>query len=964
MDDKDGDGLGEDDELGSVVAQKILDPGGKFQSLLMGALPPAYFSKKNEVKKPLAPIGPLLTSFGFEVAAASVAFAVMYWYFATLPTPRTTISKTLLPGQVCSALNPKRGTTYYSKEHSENAQFASIDLSQQECIELLSRHDVCSDGIRYDHLTLWGVTNPNNSQYYPGGKGYFSFTPTQTQGLTSKLAPFFGKSVSFPKPDISVVFTGSNTNWYLFNFANGISSDAFTSHPGVDASSLLFDAVSNKVYDPDRFKTRKDYDLSSSTPITAVDKIGGKVLESALGKFDYESLAVNDGKFFGIRTGPWLVGNWGIAVDNVGNVYVADSGNSLVRMIGANGLVTNLGATASPPINSPLGIAVDNLGNVFVADTGNNMIRKIDVSTDLVTNLGATASPPINSPIGIALDNLGNVIVADTGNNMIREIDVSTDLVTNLGTSAGLSDPKGVTVDGIGNLYVTNGGNEVYKISTSGVVTEIGTSASPRFWIPVGVAVDTADNVYVVEEGNHLVRKIDTSGVVTHLGTSASPKSFSYPRGVAVDSNGNVYVADSNNFLVRKIDASSLGTVTRFVGRAVVFTWDMRSPADPTTIELWPTSVLDSKPLIDSAGSGFHGAKCLKVETGFSQGFCYIVVHAEYNQEAGLLFVELTEYYRDGGQYYGYSHIIAFDPSSKTSYPPIWYVYYESSSRHIWGVFQTPERGTVLYMTSGAISSIPNQNSNPITLDAHQYNSLVAGTSVLDASKIPGQDGPPRFLLMLLEDQGFNKMVTYDTFNDTYFSTQPDNAAATTHYMLAYSWGVCADNVTRNLVELTFSNDYSNECQLPKTGLYYQSKNQYFVIPFNCLGIAHDKLLTHCPEIKANMKALADATCADSITKVCRQQYDLNPPFSCVENTYPLPLTVLSLAFSNTNALASALAIIVSALLSRVYKNYRPTEAELQVANPVQKEDEDNDDVESAFQKMTNCGKKRNRVAP
>jgi len=152
--------------------------------------------------------------------------------------------------------------------------------------------------------------------------------------------------------------------------------------------------------------------------------------------------------------------------------------------------------------------------------------------------------------------------------------------------------------------------------------------------------------------------------------------------------------------------------------------------------------------------------------------------------------------------------------------------------------------------------------------------------------------------------------------------------------MLAYTWGVCDGQVTRGLVEITFSNDYSNACPLPNTGLYYQSENQYFGIPVSCAGIAPDKLLADCPEVAANMKALVASTCAASIPKVCQQQYELNPPFSCVGNTYASPLTVLSLAFSNTNLFVSVLALVVAAALARLHKNYRPTQAELALANP------------------------------
>jgi hypothetical protein len=246
------------------------------------------------------------------------------------------------------------------------------------------------------------------------------------------------------------------------------------------------------------------------------------------------------------------------------------------------------------------------------------------------------------------------------------------------------------------------------------------------------------------------------------------------------------------------------------------------------------------------------------------------------------------------------------------------------------------------------MDAYPDVTGDYVTLaDLQTFNTLVdpdAGTTILEASKIPGTSGsPPRYLLLLLEQTGgVHTMATYDTFTDTYFS---NTAAAATHYMLAYTWGVCDGQMTRGLVEITFSNDYSNQCQLPKTGLYYQSENQYFAVPYSCLGVAPDKLLVDCPEVAANMKALVASTCAASIPKVCQQQYELNPPFSCVGNTYASPLTVLSLAFSNTYLVASILALLVTTVLSRLHKNYRPNAFELSVFNPSAPPPSDRDDA-------------------
>jgi sugar lactone lactonase YvrE len=143
-----------------------------------------------------------------------------------------------------------------------------------------------------------------------------------------------------------------------------------------------------------------------------------------------------------------LNGNWGdpnpcygVAIDSSGNIYVADSGQNLIREISSGGQATTLagsgsrgsvdGTGPSATFYSPYGVAVDSSGNVYVADTGNGLIRLITPGGAVTTiagggsgtatnGSGATAS--FSSPEGIAVDSIGNIYVADTGNNMIREI--------------------------------------------------------------------------------------------------------------------------------------------------------------------------------------------------------------------------------------------------------------------------------------------------------------------------------------------------------------------------------------------------------------------------------------------------------------------------------------------------------------------------------------------------------------
>ena len=170
----------------------------------------------------------------------------------------------------------------------------------------------------------------------------------------------------------------------------------------------------------------------------------------------------------------------GVAVDNAGNVYVADTSNHAIRKI--TGVVSTLAGLVGNPggadgtgsaarFNQPRGVAVDNSGNVYVADIANNTIRKITPAGAVSTLAGLAGNPGsadgtgsvarFNNPAGVALDNAGNVYVADTGNHTIRKI-TSGGVVSTL---AGLAGNPG---------------------------SADGTGSAARFIFPVGLAVDSA----------------------------------------------------------------------------------------------------------------------------------------------------------------------------------------------------------------------------------------------------------------------------------------------------------------------------------------------------------------------------------------------------------------------------------------------------------------------------------------
>ena len=311
----------------------------------------------------------------------------------------------------------------------------------------------------------------------------------------------------------------------------------------------------------------------------------------------------------------------GVAVDSGGNVYVADTGNNAIRKITPAGMVTTLtgmgywwgsedGGADTARFSSPCGIGIDGSGNVYVADLGNSTIRKI-TPDGIVTTLagvadnrgsadGTSSNAQFYFPSGLAVGHNGNVYVADTVNSTIRQITPAGAVTTlaglpngwgssdGTGTNALFAEPNGVAVDDSGILYVADTDNStIRKVAPGGVVTTLagqagnpgstdGSNHDALFNYPNGVAVDNSSNVYVADTLNSTIRRIMPDGSVMTLaglagclgsadGTNSSAQ-FWKPSGIAVDDVGNVYVADTQNATIRKITPA--GVVTTLAGSA------------------------------------------------------------------------------------------------------------------------------------------------------------------------------------------------------------------------------------------------------------------------------------------------------------------------------------------------------------------------------------------------------------
>jgi len=250
----------------------------------------------------------------------------------------------------------------------------------------------------------------------------------------------------------------------------------------------------------------------------------------------------------------------GIAIDADDNIFVADTGNNTIRRITPSGRVTTVAGLAGTVgsldgtgmyarFNYPASIAVDRLGNVYVADLYNSIIRKVNkrgVVTTIAGQPGIAGGADgkgyaalFSFPICIAVDGLQNIYVADMLNNAIRKV-----------------TPAGVVTTLAGRLCYTPGSAD-------------GAGSCARFCHPCGVAVDNANNIYVSDSGNNTIRRIAPDGVVTTLaglaGQSGSADGvgeavrFGHPTALAIDHVGNLYVTDLDNATIRKGSPPPIG---------------------------------------------------------------------------------------------------------------------------------------------------------------------------------------------------------------------------------------------------------------------------------------------------------------------------------------------------------------------------------------------------------------------
>ena len=272
------------------------------------------------------------------------------------------------------------------------------------------------------------------------------------------------------------------------------------------------------------------------------------------------------------------------ACDNLKNLKQAKNKVVTEATIKSSEQVIANGYRTDARFNRPVGIAIDKVGNLFISDQNNHVIRKITPDGKVINFAGQVML--INSYY------FGSSFGHETEKNIItinNNLKLDEDAINGAGLNAILLEPHEMVVDANSNLYLVDGPlkSVIRKISPNGEVTTYtgkpsiqayinGKREDARFGFIEGIAFDHQDNLFLVDSGNNAIRKVSPNGMVsTYAGNipnanhsiqvgGAAVKDgvgidarFNYPSAIAVDRDNNIYVGDSNGTVIRKIATSA-----------------------------------------------------------------------------------------------------------------------------------------------------------------------------------------------------------------------------------------------------------------------------------------------------------------------------------------------------------------------------------------------------------------------
>jgi sugar lactone lactonase YvrE len=296
-----------------------------------------------------------------------------------------------------------------------------------------------------------------------------------------------------------------------------------------------------------------------------------------------------------------------LAFDGAGNLYIADRLNNVVRMVNSSGVISTFagiqgagsyggdgGPATSANLNGPEGVAVDALGNVYIADTGNNIVRKVDTTGKITlfagtpnksgaTVDGVATSTMLGAPYQVATDLAGNVYIADNGNLVISQVNSGgnifvyagggTAAVTTtpqLATGVSLLAAEGVATDPAGDVYIADG-NKAYRVDTGENITlfagggTLTTSGNPATSTGVGaaaLALDPSGDLFVQDSSDDVVYEVGPQGDLVFGSTDVGSTSAIETITLINTGNAPVYFYNPNDSGAAPGAPHSAGAVT------------------------------------------------------------------------------------------------------------------------------------------------------------------------------------------------------------------------------------------------------------------------------------------------------------------------------------------------------------------------------------------------------------------
>jgi hypothetical protein len=289
------------------------------------------------------------------------------------------------------------------------------------------------------------------------------------------------------------------------------------------------------------------------------------------------------GYFNGTGAAAYFNAPEGVAVDELGNIFVADTGNNLIRKITPAGYVTTLagngvrnvkdGKGVEASFDRPNAIAVDKLGNVYVCDSSSIRVISTDATVKTISGM---------SCFGIAVNSAGNLFASSREYiNILKKEEVGYTRTKSIPYPSYVTRWSnyrnynriygGITNDGHGNVYiVTNDG--VKKISDDGSIADtlirsnLDTNWDSRS-MPVNIAIDSNGYLYgTIGNPDYYydqlgIKQIYPNGSDSFFSNYGAGNDngkiqaakFSDPRGISIDTMNNIYIADKDNHMIRKI---------------------------------------------------------------------------------------------------------------------------------------------------------------------------------------------------------------------------------------------------------------------------------------------------------------------------------------------------------------------------------------------------------------------------